>query len=111
LTCVVPSVDVTIKSPKNSDAAELLKSALTSHLPEILASRALQLSPDDVGRNAERAKALITALLPGLEESGDEVSGKSKSCAEDTTQNGQTAISALPTIMSATDYARRVNAD
>ncbi len=111
LTCQPPSIEVTIEAAKNEDAAELLKTALTQHLPEILASRAIQTNPKEVEKISSRAKSLIEALVPELEALGDEVSGKSKTCAEETTKNSQTALSALPTIMSATDYARGINAD
>lgn len=111
LECQAPSVEVAIDTPNNADAAELLKSVLARHLPEILGSRALQINPGNIAKSSDRAKPLIDALVPTLEAAGEGVSGKSKSCAEETSKNGQTAISAIPTIMSATDYAKRINAD
>lgn len=106
LKCQKPSVEVSIESPANEEAAQLLAAAVRSHLPGLLASRALNISPDRLSAAGDHAQGLLEAMAP-LFKAQEEPNGKAVSCSEESEKNGASAISALPTLLSASDQARQ----
>lgn len=106
LTCTAPVVKVHVEEPENEEAANLLERALSQHLPQILAARALNLEQARVEQAAALAKENMSALAAVRTSSGGQLAEKHKVCIDEAKRNGEESSAALALLFSAATTAQ-----
>jgi hypothetical protein len=106
LTCTAPVVKVRVEEPENEEAAGLLERALSQHLPQILAARALNLEQARVEQAAALAKEDMARLATLRSSSTVQLAEKNKVCIDEAKRNGDESSAALALLFSAATTAQ-----